>query len=77
MEGATYTVAEVVAGLRAELARHGHSQTWLAAEVGESKHWVSRRLAGTTDLNVEDVLRICRALDIPLSRVMPDTRVSA
>lgn len=57
-------VATVRASLRAELARRGESQTWLANELGESKHWVSRRFAGLTDLSVE-------ALDIPPTTVVP------
>lgn len=71
MESKTYTSSEVVASLRAELARKGESQTWLANELGESKHWVSRRFAGLTDLSVEDMFRICEALDIPPTTVVP------
>ena len=64
MDATRYTPEDAVAALRAELARTGRSQTWLAAQVGESKHWVSRRLAGQVDLGVGDMLRIAEALDV-------------
>lgn len=67
----TTTTDSVVASLRAELARKGHSQTWLADQLGESKHWVSRRFAGQTDLGLDDLLRITDALDVPVASVLP------
>lgn len=70
-------MAQTAAACRAELARAGRSQTWLATEVGENKYWVSRRLAGTTDISVDDVYRICAALNIPPGRVLPDSDEAA
>lgn len=71
MNDKTSTAAEdVVASLRAELARKGRSQTWLADQLGESKHWVSRRFAGQTDLAVEDLIRMAGALDVAPADLM-------
>lgn len=62
---------QAAAALRAELARAGRNQTWLADELGESKNWVSRRLAGTTDITVDDLYRLCGALSVPPAIVLP------
>ena len=70
-------MAQTAAACRAELARAGHSQTWLADQLNENKYWVSRRLAGTTDMSVDDVYRICAALGIAPDRVLPDSTEAA
>lgn len=70
-------MAQTAAACRAELARVGRSQTWLADELGENKYWVSRRLGGVTDMSVDDVYRICAALNIPPSRVLPEVAGAA
>ena len=70
-------MAQTAAACRAELARAGHSQTWLATQLNENKYWVSRRLGGATDISVDDVYRICAALNVPPSRVLPDDAEAA
>lgn len=64
MDATRYTHQDAVAALRAELARAGQTQTWLADQLGESKHWVSRRLGGQVDLGVGDMLRMAQALNV-------------
>lgn len=71
MTAKPYTHDDLLATLRAELARTGQSQTWLADQLGESKHWVSRRFAGLTDISVTELIRIADALAVPVSTFLP------
>lgn len=55
----------VAAEVRAELGRQGHTNAWLAEQLGVSEMWVSRRLRGLTRFTEDDLKRIGNALAIP------------
>lgn len=57
-------------GIRMHLALKQRSQTWLASEIGESSHWVSRRMSGKVKLNLEDIDRIASALSTDLLGIL-------
>lgn len=60
------TLSDALAGeIRARLARLGKSQKALAAEIGASEIWLSRRISPTRTvaLDVDDLVLIARALD--------------
>lgn len=60
------TLNALVAGeIRAELARRRMSGRRLALALGETHVWVSRRLAGVTDLRLDDIERIAEVLGVP------------
>lgn len=45
--------------------RQGGAQFRLAAQLGESESWLSRRLTGRCDFSAEDRERVALALDYP------------
>lgn len=63
--------AEVGANIRAEIARRGIHQTDLAAQLGISQSALSKRLRGTTPLDINEVADIAAALGVPLSTLLP------
>lgn len=65
------TTRFVAAEVRAELGRQGRDASWLAARVGVSDMWVSRRLRAITGFTVDDLLRIAAALDVPPQQFLP------
>lgn len=54
-------VAEVI---RVELARHEMTRQDLAKALGKSPMWITRRLAGTVEPSIDDLVRIADALQI-------------
>lgn len=50
--------------LRAILGRANKSRRALARDLDVDPMWVSRRLTGSQPFTVEDVVRICRALEV-------------
>jgi transcriptional regulator with XRE-family HTH domain len=63
--------ASVAAEVRAELARQRMSQQLLAAKLGVSQQWVSRRIAGTVAFDVNELARIAGLLGVPMSQFLP------
>ncbi len=60
-------LAEFARGqIRAEMARQELTTTQLAARLGVSDMWVSRRLRGVTDLELTELERIADALSLPV-----------
>lgn len=55
----------VAAEVRAELGRQGHNNAWLAAQLGVTQMWVSRRLRGETRITEDDLKRIAAVLGMP------------
>ena len=52
--------------IRLHLAALNKKQTWLAGELGVSPFWVSRRMSGAVNFDVEDLDRIAAALGTTL-----------
>jgi transcriptional regulator with XRE-family HTH domain len=62
------TLRQVVASeVRAEMARQRMSQSALARLLREGQPWVNRRVNADVAMDLDDVERIARALDVPLS----------
>lgn len=57
----------VTTQLRIELARRNMTTAQLAAKLGVSDMWVSRRLRGKTPIHLADLERLARAFDIPVT----------
>jgi transcriptional regulator with XRE-family HTH domain len=66
---ATDTVA---ANIRAEMARQRLSQSAIAIEVGMSPAAISQRLSGKTAINVDELLRLARVLNVPAGSLLGD-----
>lgn len=60
----------VAAEVRAELGRQQLSATELAARLGVTPMWLSRRLRGLTALTIDDTVRIAEALDVDPCRFL-------
>lgn len=54
----------VTAEVRAHMARQGIGVNDLAAQMGVTPMWLSRRLRGVTRLTVDDLARVAAALDV-------------
>lgn len=52
--------------IRLLLAAHNRKQTWLAAQLGETPFWLSRRMSGSITFNVEDLDRIASVFGITI-----------
>lgn len=61
----------VAAEVRAELGRQGHDRAWLAAQLGVSEMWVSRRLRNLTEFSVNDLAKVAKTLGVPTAVLMP------
>ena len=56
-----------VAGeIRARLARRRISNRWVAAQLGWSETYLSRRLTGTVPFNVDDLAALAELLSVPI-----------
>jgi transcriptional regulator with XRE-family HTH domain len=53
--------------IRAELARRDLSQSSLAANLGHTQPWVSRRITGDRDWTVTELQRVADYIGVPLS----------
>lgn len=62
----------VASRISLELVSQERSIRWLARQVGTNDRWVGRRLSGEVRLLVEDVYLFAEALDVPVSRLMPE-----
>ena len=67
---ATTPSATTGANVRAEMARRGVSQTALAQTVGLSQTAISKRLRGATPFDVNELIAVAAALDVPLSALL-------
>lgn len=57
----------LVAEVRAEMGRRGVTATTLAAASGISQPALSRKLRGSRDFSLAEILRVCDALDVRLA----------
>lgn len=62
--------AEIGANIRAELARRGLSQTEFASRMGISQSQLSKRLAGTIPIDVNELANVALALDVDIARLL-------
>ncbi len=63
----TTTPSSVVgANVRAEMARRGRSQTWLAQVLGLSQTAINRRLHGRTLWAIDELVTVAAQLGVPL-----------
>lgn len=69
--------ALVAAEIRAWMGRQGVRQSELARKLGESDQWLSMRLRGRTPLDINELLRISRALGVSLHQLLPSPEVVA
>lgn len=76
-QGAATLTALVAAEIRASMGRQGVRQSELARRLGESDQWLSMRLRGRTPLNINEILRIARALGVDLYQLLPSPEVVA
>ena len=60
----------VAANVRAEMARHQHSQASLAELIGMRQQALSRRLSGRTDFTVTELATIASALNTTISALV-------
>lgn len=66
------TLSDYAAGeVRAVLARRRITGRDLAAKLHVSRSWVSYRLTGTTEIGLNDLERIARALDVEVAALLP------
>ncbi len=66
------TLADSVAAeVRAQLARRQLTGTALAAAIGKSEMYVSRRLRGGVAFDLEDVEQVARFLGVAVVDLMP------
>lgn len=70
METQSYIAGEV----RAELARQGRNQAWLAEQLGQNEVWVSRRLKGRVPIAAADLATIADLLSVPITVFLPTKR---
>jgi transcriptional regulator with XRE-family HTH domain len=67
------TAAKLVGGnVRAELARAGKTQAWLAGVLGLSQQVVSERLRGRVAFDVDELTKVAGALGVPVAALMPE-----
>lgn len=62
--------ASVAAEVRAEMARQHKSQTTLALDLGVSQAFLSRRLSGGVPFDIDELDRIARVLEVPVTRFL-------
>ena len=60
----------VSAEIRAELARQRVTVVELAARIGRSQNYLSKRLRDESALTIDDVEAICRALSVPYGALL-------
>ena len=64
----TQTLARYASGqLRSELARRLMPNSQLAALLGVSEMWVTRRVRNHVELSLEDIESLAQVLDVPTS----------
>jgi DNA-binding Xre family transcriptional regulator len=66
------TLSEAVAEeIRVAMVRRRWRQSDLASALGTNEAWLSRRLAGKTDLSIDDLARIAAVLEVPVTELLP------
>ena len=58
--------------IRLHLAAKDKKQTWLAAQIGESPFWLSRRMSGAVNFDFDDMDRIAAAFGTDLLGLLAD-----
>lgn len=72
------TLTELVAAqIRSLLGYRDMRPSELARRIGENDQWMHVRLKGKVPLNLNDMHRIARALDVPVGQLMPPPEVAA
>jgi len=72
-QGATLLLSDQIAEeIRAELGRQRMSQRKLAAMLGVSPAWINFRLTGVQEIGLNDLARICAAINVPVTRIMAE-----
>jgi transcriptional regulator with XRE-family HTH domain len=72
------TAAKLVGGnVRAELARAGQTQAWLAGVLGLSQQQASERLRGKVAFRVDELIKVADALGVPVAALMPEPSKAA
>lgn len=61
-------------GIRLQLAAIDKRQTWLAQQLGESPFWVSRRMSGVKNFDVEDLDRIAAVFGMTLEALLASAK---
>ena len=74
---ATTPSATTGENVRAEMARRGVTQMALAARIGISQAAVSARIKGKTPFDINELVRIADALDVPLETLLAGVEVAA
>jgi transcriptional regulator with XRE-family HTH domain len=59
--------------LRVAMAREEKTQTQLGELLAMKQQGVSRRLTGTVPWSINDLIEVAKALDMPLSELVPDS----
>lgn len=62
----------VTRAVRVEMARKDWSQADLAEAANRNTTWLNNRLKGRAYWRIADVVLVARALDVPLSTLLPD-----
>lgn len=63
--------------IRLHLAARKRSQRWLAAELGVSPFWVSRRMSGSKTFDVDELDRIAAVFGVDLDRMLASAEAVA
>lgn len=61
-------------GIRLQLAALNKRQTWLAQQLGESPFWVSRRMSGVKNFDVDDLDRIAAVFGMTLEALLASAK---
>lgn len=74
----TATLTSLVAAeIRAQMGRLDVRQSELARRMGENDQWVSTRLKGRTPIDLNDLHRFARALDVEVYELLPSREQAA
>ena len=72
VEQATAPSQLVAQEIRAELARQGRNQAWLARVTFHNQTWISKRISpvADVDMTVDEISQIAEALNVPVQRLL-------
>lgn len=62
----------VVPRVRGAMAERGVTGVELAKRLGVTQPWMSRRLTGAVEFRASELESVARALDVPLTRLLPE-----
>ena len=72
------TLSELVAAqIRSLLGYRDIKPSELARQLGENDQWLSVRLKGRVPINLNDMHRIAKVLDVPVGQLMPPPDIAA